>query len=131
MLCMDELGNTQAPAQPTVSEHNAVQHAIQILIRASAEYVRELSDEVGAIPYTQVEKFMATCDRNIDLAELVHFLHDGGFLILQHKNAVREDKEDVIDLSWREFVTLRQPCGPRHVPLVPRRLVSHVTLHPL
>ena len=82
MICMDVIGNEQATATPTVSEHNAVQHAIQIVIRASAEYVRELSDEVGAIPFTQVEKFILVCERNIDLAELVHFLFDGGFLIL-------------------------------------------------
>ena len=79
---------------------------MQILIRAAAEYVRELSDEVGAIPFAMKSKFIAACERNIDMAELVHFLDDGGFLVLQHKNAVRTDDERLLDLSWREFVTL-------------------------
>jgi hypothetical protein len=106
MICMDAIGNEQVQLDPKVEEHNAVQHAMQILIRAAAEYVRELSDEVGAIPFAMKSKFIAACERNIDMAELVHFLDDGGFLVLQHKNAVRTDDERLLDLSWREFVTL-------------------------
>ena len=78
------------------------------------EYVRELSDEVGAIPFAMKSKFIAACERNIDMAELVHFLDDGGFLVLQHKNAVRTDDERLLDLSWREFVTLGPSFASSH-----------------
>ena len=60
-------------------------------------HLRELSDEVGAIPFAMKSKFIAACERNIDMAELVHFLDDGGFLVLQHKNAVRTDDERLLD----------------------------------
>ena len=106
MACMEVIGNSQVQVDPTVEEHNAVQHAIQIVIRACAEYVRELCDEVGATPFTAKERCIKALERNIDAAELVHFLDDGGFLVLQHKNAVRSDDEHILDLSWREFITL-------------------------
>jgi hypothetical protein len=106
MACAGVLGNEQVPEDPKVEQHNHVQHFMQILIRACSEYIAELCSGHGATPYALVDHFIQKAEQNIDFAHLVHFLYDFGFLMLQFKQSVRTNGHGMLNLNWREFVTL-------------------------
>ena len=129
--CADAVGNAQVQRDPTVEEHNAVQHFFGIVVRACSEYLVELSDDVGGMPFERVDAFIEAAERNIDLAHLVHFLYDGGFLVLEFKNAVRRNSTQTLNRDWREFVTLgRSVAGHKtlYAPMAVMRIYWSVAL---
>ena len=53
-----------------------------------------------------MRQFLAACEHNVDLATVVHYLYDTGFLTLQFRQAVRGNDGAMLDLLYREFYQL-------------------------
>jgi hypothetical protein len=73
------------------------------MTRACSEYLLMLSRTAGAVDIDQVPEFISACERNVDLAWVVHFIYDFAYLVLDFKQAVRGNHSHHLDLLWREF----------------------------
>ena len=124
MHCMSVLNNNQVPEDPKVQDHNAMQHALQIIIRACAEYVLDMCDAPGGPPVDDIDNILRHSARNIDFDYLVHFLFDGGFLMLQFKQAVRANRADRLDICWREFLSIGRTSAAHKTKCVPAKCLS-------
>ena len=89
--------------EPTVKLFNTQIYALWWMTRACSEYLNMLARSPGAIDIDQVPEFIRTCERNIDLAWVVHFLYDFAYLVLDFKQGVRKCASTHLDLLWREF----------------------------
>ena len=76
------------------------------MIRASSEWLYEKSRGRGGLDFEDVPGFLRAAENNIDLAWVAHYLYDGGYLLLDFKQALRANKSDRLDEDWAEFVTL-------------------------
>ena len=69
----------------------------------------------------------------MDLAWVVHYLYDGGFLELEFKQSLRQNLSDKLDDCWCEFVTLAR-TGSGHKTtygiLAIMQVYRSVCLHP-
>lgn len=88
---------------PLVSNFNTSLFALWWMTRACSEYLLHLASTPGACDIDVVPEFIAACERNIDLAWVVHFLYDFAYLVLDFKQAVRANRSHHLDLLWREF----------------------------
>lgn len=100
------LNNKQLVDDPKVSEYNAVRYGLSIIMRACGEFLVELSQSQGAESFEMVPQFIAKCEVNVDLAWLVHLLHDFLYLWWDFKQSVRANDSRKLDLLWSEFVPL-------------------------
>lgn len=91
---------------PNVKNFNRQIYALWWMTRACGEYLLHLSRTAGAIDIDLVDEFIAACEKNIDLAYVVHFLHDFAFLVLDFKQAVRANQSKHLDILWREFYAI-------------------------
>jgi hypothetical protein len=90
------------PDDPLVRDFNKSIYALWWMTRALAEYLLDLLN-TSDIEIDAVAEIIQISERNIDLAWVVHFLHDFAFLVLDFKQAVRANQSTHIDLLWREF----------------------------
>lgn len=91
--------------KPTIGKHfHGTEKHLFTLIRACSEYLNEIASTTGAEDIDFVPEFMSKCDRNVDLAWLVHFLYDYAFMYLDLRQSIRANDSEHIDLIWREFV---------------------------
>ena len=107
MRCAEEVGNKAIVSDPAAVMHfNSHFYFHCKLIRASSEWLFEKSRGFGGLDFEDVPSFMRATEANIDLAWLAHYIYDGGFLLLDFKQAVRANDCDSLDADWAEFVTL-------------------------
>lgn len=100
------LGKEQGKAvvdEITVKLFNTQIFALWWMMRACSEYILMLARSAGAVDIDQVPEFISACERNIDLAWIVHFLYDFAYLVLDFKQGVRANRSHHLDLLWREF----------------------------
>ena len=124
--------NQQVRDDPTVSDLNRSLHFLNRVARAGAEYLVYIS-RTGGPAIDDVEYWLNSCTRNIDLAWLVHFLYDYAFMVLDFKNAVRANKSKHIDLIWREFLSLGRANTAnktQYCPMAIMRIFWSYTMHP-
>ena len=98
------LNNKQLTFDPLVSEYNKVRYGLYVIMRACGEYLHELAETEGAVPYAMAAEFIEAGDRNIDLAWVMHLLYDFLYMWWDFKQAVRSNSSKHIDLLWAEFV---------------------------
>ena len=91
--------------EPTVKLFNTQLFVLYWMTRACSEYLMMLARSAGAVDIDQVPEFISACERNIDLAWVVHFLYDFAYLVLDFKQGVRANRSHHLDLLWREFFT--------------------------
>ena len=89
--------------EPTVKVFNLQMYALRWMTRACSEYLLMLARTAGAVDIDQVPAFIQQCERNVDLAWVVHFLHDFAYLVLDFKQSVRKNDSRHLDVLWREF----------------------------
>ena len=99
------LGNAVVD-DPTVKVFNTQIFALWWMTRACAEYLLLIAGTPGGMDLDDVPQFISACERNVDLAWVVHFLYDFAFLVLECKQKVRANKSRAIDLLWREFLAI-------------------------
>ena len=87
----------------TAKLFNTQVYVLWWMTRACSEYLLMLARSDGAIDFDQVPEFIRACERNIDLAWVVHFLYDFAYLVLDFKQGVRANRSHHLDLLWREF----------------------------
>ena len=87
----------------TAKLFNTQVYVLWWMTRACSEYLLMLARSDGAIDFDQVPEFIRACERNIDLAWVVHFLYDFAYLVLDFKQGVRANRSQHLDLLWREF----------------------------
>lgn len=94
--------------EPTVEHMNKATYALWWMTRACSEYLLLISSTAGAVDIDLVPEFLCACERNVDLAWVVHFLYDGAYLVLDCKQSVREgpEKSKRLDVLWREFYSI-------------------------
>jgi hypothetical protein len=90
----------------TVKLFNTQLYALWWMMRACSEYILMLARSNGAVDIDQVQEFISACERNIDLAWVVHFLYDFAYLVLDFKPGVRANRSHHLDLLWREFFSI-------------------------
>lgn len=98
-----DLGPRAIVDDPNVKNFNSHIYALYWMTRACAEYVLHIH---GNVEEAHVDEFLTQCDRNIDLAWIVHFLYDFAFLVLDFKQSVRANQSHQLDLLWREFYSI-------------------------
>lgn len=104
----ETLGLDQGKAvvdDPTVKHFNTAIYALWWMTRACSEYLLMLARTAGAVDIDQVPEFILACEKNIDLAWVVHFLYDFAYLVLDFKQGVRANQSRHLDVLWREFFT--------------------------
>ena len=112
MRCAAECGNPAIVEDPAEVKHfNSHLYFHWKIVRAASEYVHELSQTVGGLDFEDVPALLKAAERNIDLAWVVHYLYDGGYLLLDFKQSLRGNASDQLDLNWREFVTLARAAN--------------------
>jgi len=112
MKAANQVGNPAIVADPAeVKYYNSHVHFFSMLTRASSEYLGEISRGPGGLDFEDVPSFIAACEENIDLAWVVHFLYDAGFLVHQFKQSVRSNNSAVLDDLWCEFVTIARTAN--------------------
>ena len=105
--CADECQNLAIVDDPAEVKHfNSHIYFDWVIIRACSEYVYEISRGPGGLDFEDTDAFIQAAEANVDLAWVVHYLYDGGFLELQFKQSLRENLSDELDNCWCEFVTL-------------------------
>ena len=105
-VCATHLNNKQLVDDPLVSEYNPARFGIEIVMRAASEYLFDLCKTAGAESIDATDAFLAACERNVDMAWLVHFLYDFAYLWWDFKQAVRSNESKHLDMLWAEFVPL-------------------------
>ena len=101
--------NKQVVDDPPVRDFNNSMHFLYRMMRACSEYLLFICATPGGIDINAPDDFVNACERNIDLAWVVHFLYDFAFLLMEFKNAVRSNRSDDLDQLWREFLHLGRP----------------------
>ena len=91
---------------PCVKTFNTQIYVLWWMTRACSEYILMLARTAGAVDIDQVPEFISACERNVDLAWVVHFLYDFAYLVLDFKQGVRANKSHHLDLLWREFFSI-------------------------
>jgi len=86
-----------------VKEFNRALYLLCKITRAFSEYLLSLRD---APSLDFPKQYIRLAESNIDLAWIVHFLYDGGFLVLDLKKCVRGNDSAGIDILYREFLRL-------------------------
>ena len=94
------------PDDPNVSDFNKSIYALWWMTRACSEYLLDLIRSSGNMEIDRADEILQISEQNIDLAWIVHFLHDFAYLVLDFKQAVRANKSTHIDLLWREFFAI-------------------------
>ena len=92
--------------EPTVKVFNTQIFALFWMMRACSEYLLHISATPGGVDINLVPEFISACERNIDLAWVVHFLYDFAYLVLDCKQCVRANKSKSIDTLWKEFYAI-------------------------
>ena len=96
--------DAQISMEPQVSKFNVHRFFfLQVVTRASAEYLKELGRTPGADDLDDPVPILAKAKPNVNFSWLVHFLYDGGFFILDFLQSVRGNESHTIDTLWREF----------------------------
>ena len=90
--------------EPTVKVFNHQLFALWWMTRACSEYLLMLARSPGAVDIDMVPEFRNSCERNVDLAWVFHFLYDFAYLVLDLKQGVRRNDSRHLDLLWREFL---------------------------
>ena len=88
---------------PLVSDFNKSIYALWWMTRACSEYLLDLLNTTPNMEMDRADEIIQIAEQNIDLAWVVHFLHDFAFLVLDFKQAVRANESKHIDVLWREF----------------------------
>ena len=89
----------------TVKESKHFEFALNITMRASAEFLDEVARNGSQVGYDQMRIFLQLAERNIDAAYIVHFLYDYAFMYHQMRRSIRVGDAKAIDLCWREAFT--------------------------
>lgn len=90
--------------EPPVSKFNVHRFFfINVVTRACANYLVEISNTAGADDLDDPVPVLAKASRNIDFEWLAYFLYDAGFFMLDFVQCVRGNESRKIDLLWREF----------------------------
>ena len=134
LRCAEECKNPAIVPDPAEVKHfNAHIYFDWVIIRACAEYVFEISRGPGGCDFEDTAAFLRASEANVDLAWVVHYLYDGGFLELHFKQSVRANESDELDADWCEFVTLAR-TGSGHKTnygiLAIMQVYRSVCLHP-
>ena len=134
MRCAEECKNPAIVADPAEVLHfNSHIYFDWVLIRACSEYVYEISRGPGGLDFEDTSAFIRAAEANVDLAWVVHYLYDGGFLELHFKQSLRANLSDELDADWCEFVTLAR-TGSGHKTsygiLAIMQVYRSVCLHP-
>jgi hypothetical protein len=88
---------------PQVTDFNKSIYALWWMTRACSEYLLDLLETTSHMEMDRPDEIIQIAEQNIDLAWVVHFLHDFAFMVLDFKQAVRANKSKHIDVLWREF----------------------------
>ena len=59
----------------------------------------------AGMDFEDPKPFVAAAEANIDLAWVVHYLYDAGYLLLDFNQARRANSSKLLDVLWKEFVT--------------------------
>ena len=94
------VNNKQVKKDPEVSAFNASEHFYFICIRACAEYVAEIS--ATGSDFRSVPQFLRQAEVNLSFGYVCYFLFYAGFMYVQFRNAVRENRSSLLDLLWCE-----------------------------
>ena len=134
MRCAEECRNPAIVEDPAEVKHfNSHIFFDWVIIRACAEYIYEISRGPGGCDFEDTASFLRASEANVDLAWVVHYLYDGGFLELDFKQSVRANLSDELDKDWCEFVTLAR-TGSGHKTsygiLAIMQVYRSVCLHP-
>lgn len=130
------LGNDNHAAvmdDPNVEHFNNQIYALWWMTRGCSEYLLHLSRTQGAVEIDMVPEFVNACERNIDLAYVVHFLFDFAFLVLDFKQGVRSNDSNLLDLLWREFYAIGRTGRAnktQYVPMAIMRVFWGLALNP-
>ena len=120
--------------EPNIQEHfHRLEWFIFILTQACAEYVIEICQVPGAIPYSNSVAFFREAKRNSDFAWVIYFLRDYGFFYIDYKHAVRENNGATLDILWREFLPGAKDVTAhktKYGPLSIMRIFYATQLHP-
>lgn len=87
--CTNHLGISQAVKDnPSVKDTNNLFFQIVLMTVACCEYLLLLMESTGAPNLLSVPDLIEACERNVDLAFLIHFVYDLGALVIQFKQTV-------------------------------------------
>ena len=134
LRCAEECQTPAIVADPAeVKYFNSHIYFDWVITRACAEYVFEISRGQGGADFEDTAVFIRAAEANVDLAWVVHYLYDGGFLELHFKQSLRANLSDELDADWCEFVTLAR-TGSGHKTnygiLALMQVYRSVCLHP-
>ena len=132
LRCAKECGNPAIEDDPAeVKHHNSHLYFQWVMVRAAAEYLHEISRGDGGLDFEDVPSFMRAAEQNVDLGWLVHYLCDGGFMLLEFKQALRSNDTAKLDDLWREFVTLARTANKTNYGVLAiMQVYRSTTLHP-